>query len=372
MGNLFLKSIIEINLGVFPFFVYMSVWNETDWNNFILYPVCGWLIGFILVGTFHKKLISFLKDKGKEEAKNVVSLIERPLSLLIILLATQAGIEAENIKISESVDGIIEKTFLILLTITLARLAKHVLDFVFATVLEPIAKKSEGRIDDQIIGLLKNSSGGLIWIIAGTVIISGFGYDVKALVAGLGIGGLAFAFAAKDTLAQAFGGIVLFMDRPFEVGDSVEIDGVRGDVEEIGLRSTKLRGLDKTAVIIPNATVASATITNRSRRSGFRQEVMLGLVYDTPIDLIKKAKTTLEEIIKKHPETKNKCWVNLLEFADSSLNLEVVYWIKKKSGGDLRKVRHEINITILEEFNNLGLDFAFPTTTIDWDSPKES
>ena len=363
--NFLLNSILELAW-------IESWWSKVDWNNFILYPVSGWLIGVILVGIFHKKLISYLKEKGKGEAEKVVSSIEKPLSHLIILMATQRGIVVENISISKDADEVIGKIFLVLVSITVASLAKHLIGFIFATVLEPIAEKSEGKIDDQIIAVLKNSSGGLIWIITITVIISGFGYDVKALVAGLGIGGLAFAFAAKDTLAQAFGGIVLFMDRPFEVGDSVEIDGVRGDVEEIGLRSTKLRGLDKTAIIIPNATVSSATITNRSRRSGFRQDVMLGLVYDTPTELIKKAKETLEEIIKKHPETKDKCWVNLLEFADSSLNLEVVYWIKKKSGGDLRKVRHEINITILEEFNNLGLEFAFPTTTIDWESSKEN
>ncbi len=346
--------------------------TNPKWGNFIIYPFAGWFIGVILLGLFHKKLVSYLSKKGKKEAEKTVHAIEKPLSSLIIILATEKGWsdQQDSLQLAEFAETI-DKIFFILIAIAVASSTKHIVDFIFASVLEPIAEKSKGKIDDQIIAVLKNSSGGLVWIVAIVVIISGLGYDVMGLVAGLGIGGLAFALAAKDTLSQAFGGIVLFMDRPFEVGDSVEIDGVRGDVEEIGLRSTKLRGLDKTAIIIPNATVSSATITNRSRRSGFRQEVVLGLVYNTSFELIDKAKQTLETIIKKHPETQDKCWVNLLEFGDSSLNLEVVYWIRKKSGGDLRKVRHEVNMTILKEFNNLNLEFAFPTTTIDWNPPKK-
>jgi len=102
-----------------------SWWIKVDWNNFILYPISGWLIGVILIGIFHKKLISYLKKKGKGEAEKVVSSIEKPLSHLIILMAIQRGIVVENISISKDTDEVIGKIFLVLISITVASLAKH-------------------------------------------------------------------------------------------------------------------------------------------------------------------------------------------------------------------------------------------------------
>ncbi|MBC8514825.1 mechanosensitive ion channel family protein [bacterium] len=333
-------------------------------STLVLYPLVAWIGVAIVRAILHPRLIAFLQKKEAQDAENVVSLIEKPLSWLLILLALRSGWASSEYSEGEGAE-LVGKLLFLLIAVSLTLLARHLLTFLFAAVLEPIAAKTEGELDDQIISVLKSSTGFLVWIVAGVAIISGFGFDIMGLVAGLGIGGLAFALAAKDTLSQAFSGVIIFLDRPFGVGDSIKVAGEAGTVKQIGLRSTRLRGFDKTEIILPNAVITASTIINLSRREGFRQALSLGLLYDTSPDLIRKAKETLEQIIEGHPDTQDECWVNFLAFGDSSLDLEVIYWIELNSGKGLRDVRHEVNLSILEQFNALGLGFAFPTVTLD-------
>lgn len=334
-----------------------------------VYPVAAWLVVGLFNKMVHGRLVGFLESRGAEEAGEVVGRLQRPFGGLVIWAA--AGVGWSQFTLATFVDapawaGVVDSAIFVVTAYFAASVAVQIVSFVLTAVLEPLAKKTEGKLDDQIIKILQSVGGIVVWVFAGVTVFGKFGVNVASMIAGLGIGGLAFALAAQDSISQAFGGIVLLLDKPFDVGDNVEVSGVSGTVEEVGIRSTKIRGFDKTLVTIPNASIAQDKIVNFSRRDGFRQILVLGMLYDTAPDKIRNAKTTLEEIIEKHPKTLNESWVNFTDFGASSLDMEVVYWIDVASGLELREVRHEVNLSIVEHFAEMGIGFAFPTRTLEW------
>lgn len=344
---------------------------------FLAYPLGAWLVVVVVNAVAHGRLLALLDSKGASDGKAVVQGLQKPLSGLVVMAAAAIGWGGYMASMTPpeadpaAWAGIVDKAIYTVAAFFAAKVLVSLVEFFLAAVMEPLAARTEGKIDDQIVKILRSTAGFLVWMVVGVSVAGKFGVNIASLVAGLGIGGIAFAMAAKDTLSQAFGGIVLLMDKPFEVGDNIEVAGVAGTVEEIGLRSTRIRGFDRTMVTIPNANIAADKIINFSRRNGFRQITTLGLLYDTPPEKIQKAKETLERIIEEHSQTLNDTWVNFTDYGASSLDLEVIYWIDVRSGADLRKVRHEVNLTILEQFTALGVGFAFPTTTLEWASGQK-
>jgi len=184
-----------------------------------------------------------------------------------------------------------------------------------------------------------------------------------ALIAGLGIGGLALAMAAKDTVANVFGGFTIFTDRPFVMGDRIVISGFDGTVSEIGIRSTRLKTLAGREVSIPNSRFADSPVENISREPNRKMSLSLGLTYDTPPDRIQRAMDILVEIVEAQGEaTEEKVIVGFNSFGDFALGVMVIYYITK--GADIMGVQTSVNMAILERFNAEKLEFAFPTQTI--------
>lgn len=215
------------------------------------------------------------------------------------------------------------------------------------------------------MGWIKKSLLTIFAIVAVLLTIQSFGYDVKALLAGLGIGGLAFALAAQDTLANFFGSIVVAVDQPFKVGEAIRIAGNVGIVEEIGLRSTRLRMIDKSLMIIPNKTVASEMITNFSRFTRRRHEQVIGLTYDTPPDVMDAVATEFRELIKGQPEVDPaSVMVFWRDFSASSLDLWVVYELKDPDFQKAMFVRQRVNVAMAQIVQRRGLSFAFPSQTV--------
>lgn len=208
----------------------------------------------------------------------------------------------------------------------------------------------------------------VIFAIVGTLmVIQSFGYDVKALLAGLGIGGLAFALAAQDTLANVFGSIVVAIDQPFKLGEVVRIGQTVGAVEDIGLRSTRLRLIDKSLMTIPNKTVAAEMITNLSRFTRRRFEQVIGLTYSTkPADMAAILED-IRNIITSQPEVdKPGVMVFFRDFSASSLDIWVVYEVPAPDFQQSMRVKQRINLAIMGAVEARGLSFAFPTQTIEF------
>lgn len=206
----------------------------------------------------------------------------------------------------------------------------------------------------------------VIFFVFGVLMIAqSLGANVRAFLAGLGIGGLAFALAAQDTLANLFGSVVVAVDQPFKIGEFIRIGSYAGLVEDIGLRSTKLRAIDKSLITIPNKTVAGETITNLARFTQRRVEQVIGLTYDTPAEHMDEIVQEFRDIILAESEVDpTSVMVFFRDYSASSLDIWIVYVAKDPDFEKHMRLRQRINLKFMRSVQARGLSFAFPTQTL--------
>ena len=205
----------------------------------------------------------------------------------------------------------------------------------------------------------------IVFIFGVLMIAQSFGADVKAFLAGLGIGGLAFALAAQDTIANLFGSVVVAIDQPFRIGETVKIGTSQGTVEDIGLRSTKIRLTDRSLVIIPNRTVANEAIVNLSRFTGRRVEQVFGLTYDTTADQMQAIVAEIRGLIDAEPGVNAaETHVYFRDLSASSLDIWVAYVVQDPDFAAHLALRQRLNLAIMRAVEARGLAFAFPTQTV--------
>jgi MscS family membrane protein len=197
------------------------------------------------------------------------------------------------------------------------------------------------------------------------MVVQSLGFDVKALLAGLGIGGLAFALAAQDTIANLFGSIVVAIDQPFKIGEAVKIGANEGVVEDIGLRSTKLRTPGRNLIIIPNKTVAAEAIINNSRFVGRRIDQVFGLTYDTTAAQMQEIVGEIRRLITAENEVDaSSVLVFFRDLNASSLDIWVAYNVKNPDFAKSMELRQRVNLAIMRAVEAKGLAFAYPTQTL--------
>lgn len=202
------------------------------------------------------------------------------------------------------------------------------------------------------------------------MLVQSLGFNVKAFLAGLGIGGLAIALAAQDTLANLFGSIVVAIDQPFKLGEFVKVGALSGGVEDIGLRSTKLRAADKSLVIIPNKTVAAEAIVNLSRFTQRRAEQVIALTYDATPEQMDAIVAEIRAIILREDYVDpSSVMVYFRDYSASSLDIWMVYATKDGDFARHMRVRQAINLEIMRAVRARGLAFALPTQTVQFDGP---
>ena len=215
----------------------------------------------------------------------------------------------------------------------------------------------------QLLPLISKTLKVFVVILAALVTSQNLGLNVTGLIASLSIGGLAIGLAAQDTLGNIFGAIAVLVDKPFKVGDRIQLNGLDGTVETIGFRSTRVRNLDGHLVTVPNKTMGNATITNVTARPNIKTVMNIGITYDTPPERVKRALKILEEVFRGHPKTSDLI-ISFNKFESSSLNIMVVHWwgdtdFKAYLGGI-----QEMNLKLKERFDAEGIEFAFPTQSI--------
>jgi MscS family membrane protein len=211
----------------------------------------------------------------------------------------------------------------------------------------------------------RKSINAFIVIIGALLIVQNLGYSVASLLAGLGIGGAAIALASRDTIANLFGSFVVFVDRPFQVGDWVEIEGVEGTVEELGLRVTRIRTFANSQITFPNSKLTTTAIQNWSRMQKRRIKMNIGVTYNTPADKLRAAVEKIREIILKDDRFHHDSFmVNFNEFGSYSLNIFVYCFTVTTVWAEYLQVREDFLIQIKNEFEKLGVEFAMPTQSI--------
>ena len=286
-----------------------------------------------------------------------IEVMRKPLRLTIVIIGIILGLRIFSIA-GEAMVKLLVVLVGTVVTYTLVKLVD-----LFAAYLEPKVRTTESKLDDQLLPIIRKTLKIFIVAIGAMAILESLDLHVTSLLAGLGIGGLAFALAAKETLANVFGSIAIFADKPFRVGDRIIVDDCDGPVESIGLRSTRIRTLDGTLVTIPNARMAYATINNISKRPTIKNLYTIGVTYDTGCDKMKKALEILRDIFKNHPSTEN-YWVYFKDFGAHSLNILVIHWCKYLAYEEFLKATEEINLEIMKRFEKRNIEIAFPTQTV--------
>lgn len=311
----------------------------------------------------NKYIIQKITSKTKNRLDDILfRMLQAPVLLGIMLLAI--WIAVSRLHLDPKVMAFFAKSYRFLIVLNVTWFVVRFVNALIEEYLVPAAESKQTKyIDNNLMPIIRRAILGVIWALGTIMALKNIGIDVGALITGLGIGGLAFALAAQDTIKNIFGGITIFTDRPFRIGDRVKVDGFDGFVEDIGVRSTRLRTLEKRLVTIPNYKIVEASIENISDEPMRRVMMVLGLTYDTTPEKMDEAISILKNIPKVIPQVDaDELAVFFSDFGAYSMNVKFIYWVKR--GEDVVQVPSLVNFEILKAFNKAGLSFAFPTQTV--------
>jgi len=228
-----------------------------------------------------------------------------------------------------------------------------------------LADKTETQLDDLLVPMLRKTLKVFVVGFGMVFIADNLNIDMASLLAGMGLGGLAFALAAKDMVANIFGSITVLADRPFKIGDWITVGDVDGTVEDIGLRTTKVRTFYNSLVTMPNANLTNSVIDNYGARRYRRIKTMIGVTYDTPPEKIEAFCEGIRELIRKHPYTRKDYFhVYFNAFAASSLEILLYCFVETPDWSTELREKHRLFVDIVRLAQRLGVEFAFPTQTI--------
>jgi len=344
----------------------MEFFSKTFYNN----TVGQWTLALLIIvaTVIIAKLIYFLVSKFllkiTERTKTkiddiIVGRMKDPIVFLMVLTGIYYALK--TLTLPDWALNTVHKAYFFLLLIDFAWALTRFVDALIIEYIAPRVERSKSDIDDQILPIARKSVKIAIWTLSIIIGLDNMGYDVGAVIAGLGLGGLAFALAAKDSISNLFAGFTIFTDKPFKIKDRIIIDDYDGFVEEIGIRSTRIRLLDGRIVTMPNSTLVNDAVINISSEPSRKITMDLGLVYETTYKDMVKAQEVLQQITEDNPHV-DKCVTSFTEFKDFSLNIRYIYYIKK--GSDIYGTMNEVNLEILRRFEEEKLEFAFPTQFI--------
>jgi small-conductance mechanosensitive channel len=208
----------------------------------------------------------------------------------------------------------------------------------------------------SILNILKIS----IWGVSAVFVLDNLGFNVAAVVAGLGIGGVAVALAAQTILGDLFNHFVIFFDRPFEEGDFIICDDYMGEIENIGIKSTRIRSLNGEQIVISNSNLTNSRIRNYKRMAQRRVVFSFGIIYETPLEILKTIPEKVRKIVESNPKTRFDR-AHFFKFGDFSLDFEVVYFVLTADYNTYMDIQQNINLAIMETFQKDKVEFAYPT-----------
>lgn len=323
--------------------------------------IVGVLVGtkilYWIIGRIVKKITARSKTKLDDI---LVDMLEEP----VVLGLTIAGVwyALHRLNFPENVMDYINKGYWFMLALTFTWLLARLIDAIIKEYIVPLTQKTEGDLDDQVVPIIRKAIRAAIWILGIIVALNNAGYNVGALLAGLGIGGLALAMAAKDTVANIFGGITIFTDKPFKINDRVKINGFDGTITEIGIRSTRLKTLENRIVTIPNSKFTDGMVENVTSEPSRKVVLKLGVTYDTTAEKLQQGMGALRNIVEELDGLEKDAIISFSEFGDFSLGILFIYYIKKEA--DIMGTMSQVNFEIKTRFEKLGIEMAFPTQTV--------
>ena len=333
----------------------------------------GIILGGVIVAKilywFTSSVIKKITAKTKTQLDDLlIDKVEKPVIFIVIIAAYYWAISYLNFPTGpggeiNGMEKLLFKLATFAMVIDITWMISRILDAVVEEYVVPLTEKSESDFDDQVLPIMRKGIRAVIWIMGIIIGMDNLGIDITAMIAGLGIGGLALALAAQDMVKNIFGGIMIFLDKPFKIGERIQINGFDGTVEEVGLRSTRVRTLEGRLLIINNSTFSDNTVINVTAEHTRKVVLNLGMTYDTTPEKMQRSMDIIKEIVVAHPGMdENDTSIGFNAFGDFALGILLVYRINKDA--DILQTQTDINLEILKRFNAEGLEFAFPTQTI--------
>ena len=342
-----------------------EILNQVYWGNTVLdyaIAICSILITWIVLKLIKGRLIGLLKKLTARTSTNfddlIVKIAEKFILPYLYLAANYTIIIQLNL--SPKLSRILEVAITFVTFYYTIRLINFIIHGVLLVYMRQKNEPPE-RVK-QLSGVLTVVKA-IIWGIGIVMLIDNLGYNVTTIIAGLGVGGIAIALAAQNILSDLFSYLVIFFDKPFEVGDFITTGDNSGTVEKIGIKTSHVRSPDGQQLVMPNAEMVKSVIHNYKRLERRRVVFSIGLVYSTPADQLRKIPSILREIISAQKQASFDR-THLKSFGDFSINFEVVYYIDSSDFLVYMDTHHAVCLSIFETFEKEKIEFAFPTQTI--------
>lgn len=335
-----------------------NTWEQ--WLRALSFAIGAWGLAKLAYWLFGSALGKMASRTATNLDDILVGSLQRPMVVGITLLGTYLGFQ--QMELPERLEIWVDRTFKVALALTLTWLVARLLDAMIREYLIPRAQRGETVvIESQLVPVIRSGVKLLVWSLGLVLAMNNAGYNVGALLAGIGIGGLALAMAAKDTVANIFGGITVFSDKPFKAGDRIRIEGHDGTVKEIGIRSTRIQTLDGPLVVVPNFKFNDTVLENVTCEPSRKVKHELGLVYGTTPEKMEEAIAVLKSLVADHQDILLPDHLaSFTAFKDFSLSIVFVFYIR--SGADIFAAQTKVNLDLLRRFAAAGLEFAYPTS----------
>lgn len=324
----------------------------------------------VITGYIFNLILKYSLKRNTMLDKDLLLAFEGPLRFFFIALGLYAALI--YLPLSTAQDLLAAKVFRSVIIVLMALGLYNLVD-ANSVIFKKIQSTFDINLDQILIPFLSNFLRIIIVIFAFTIIAQEYNYDINGLIAGLGLGGLAIALAAKDGLANIFGGIVIILDKPFSIGDWISTSSVEGTVEEITFRSTKVKTFAQALVTVPNSTLANEAITNWSKMGRRRITFNLGVTYTTPRVRLEACISKIEKMLREHPQIHQETiFVNFDRFNESSLDIFLYFFTVTTNWGEYLKVREDVNLKIMAILEEEKVSIAFPSRSVYFETPLAS
>ena len=338
-----------------------ELWGNTieNWGISILI-ILGAIIIVKLLSLLGKKVIKpFVTGTDNHLDDVIFYSLEAPVKFAIILLGIWIAIH--RLVYPDSFVKVVDNAYSILIVLDITWFFGRL----FSSLLQVYWGKQSNGQANKMMPIIKRTILVIVWLIGIVMALSNVGVNISALLGTLGIGGIAFALAAQDTVKNVFGTFTILTDKPFSIGDTIRVDSYEGTVVDVGVRSTKIMNYDKRIITFPNYKITDTSIVNISSEPMRRVVLNLGLTYDTTSEKMKEALELLKSIPKRVENVSSNpsdIVAVFTEYSDSALVIMYIYFIEKQ--GDILGVTSNMNMEILAAFYKAGLNLAFPTRTV--------
>lgn len=327
----------------------------------LLYIVLAFYAAKLFDGLVHSHLRKLAARTATNLDDAILELLRGPVKIVVFVVLVHLGLKV--FAWPDWAETFVSNGLKIFVAASVTYVALKFVDLAMG-LWQKRAEATDGSVlDVQLFPVIGKSLKVFVVIVAVLVTSQNLGMNVTGLLASLSIGGLAVGLAAQDTLSNLFGAVALFADKPFRIGERIQLDAIDGTVEAIGLRSTRIRNLDGHLVTVPNRTMANANVINISRRPNIKTVMNIGLTYDTSTANVERAMHIIDGIFRPHPKTLD-LLISFNKFESSSLNVLVVHWWDTTDYGEYLNGIQHLNLELKRRFDAEGINFAFPTQTL--------